>query len=53
MLTRADPALDRPVILFQYIVEVLYGGGVGNYRLDRLRLGARQWRMDMRRACRC
>ena len=25
MLTRADPALDRPVILFQYIVEVLYG----------------------------
>jgi hypothetical protein len=25
MLTRADPALDHPVILFQYIVEVLYG----------------------------
>ena len=22
MLTRADPALDRPMILFQYIVEI-------------------------------
>ena len=25
MLTRADPTLDRPVILFQYIVEILHG----------------------------
>ena len=24
MLTRADPTLDRPVILFQYIVEILH-----------------------------
>jgi NADH dehydrogenase FAD-containing subunit len=24
MLTRADPALDRPMILFQNIVEILY-----------------------------
>jgi hypothetical protein len=26
MLTRADPTLDRPVILFQYIVEILHSG---------------------------
>jgi len=25
MLTRADPALDRPMTLFQYIVEILPG----------------------------
>src|ERR1700736_2559994 len=24
MLTRADPTLDRPMILFQYIVEILH-----------------------------
>jgi hypothetical protein len=24
MLTRADPTFDRPMILFQYIVEVLH-----------------------------
>ena len=51
MLTRADPALDRPMILFQDVIEILHGG-VGNCQPDRLRLGARQWRVDKRRACR-
>ena len=25
MLTRADPTLDRPMILFQDVIEILYG----------------------------
>jgi hypothetical protein len=52
MLTGADPALDGPVILFQDVTKDTARGGVGNCRPDRLRLGAGQWRVDKRRACR-
>jgi hypothetical protein len=36
MLTRVDPTLDRPVILFQDVIQILYGGGVGSCRASSL-----------------
>src|SRR5271170_1944027 len=34
MLARVDPTLDRPVILFQDVIEILYGAVLA--RLDRV-----------------
>ena len=50
MLARVDPTLDRPVILFQDVIEILHGAVLAV--VGQIACGLEHGRVDKRRACR-